>query len=153
MTKEIEMNLTQEMFLSQYATNAELAKAVIAQMGDYETFSENAPCINSHGIAGGYNGFIYYTDTVKFAEENYENILLVMKDDIKEMGCHCVPEFMQKFQGLKDYSQDEIAEVVYGKNKEHDDYDIMFNALAWYAATKASYDYVYGIEDGESDSE
>jgi len=36
----------------------------------WESFKNSAPDISDHGISGGFRGFIYYADTVKFAQEN-----------------------------------------------------------------------------------
>lgn len=49
---------------------APLIRAVVRQLGGWERFTEQAPDITSHGINGGYSGFIYYAETHAFAKRS-----------------------------------------------------------------------------------
>ncbi len=53
-----------------------LINAVIRQLGGMESIKD----INSNGIQGGYSGFIYYSDTVKFAKNNRSEIVKLLED-------------------------------------------------------------------------
>ena len=139
----------EEVFLENHSSNPDLAKAVIAQMGGSENFAENANNISSHGIDGGYSGFVYYTDTVKFAEENHGAIMDSLKSDMDNFGNESVPEMRSHWKSLNDLSQDEIAEVVYDKDPENENYTQVYNAMAWYAGEQVSYEYSNALEDLE----
>lgn len=62
-------------FLNDYSSNKKLNEAVIEQMGGFESFSENAQDISNHGIDGGFSGFINYSETVEFSQNNRDVIL------------------------------------------------------------------------------
>lgn len=92
--------------------------------------------ISNHGIDGGYHGFIYYADTVEFAEDNFYEIKkslenLYYGEDILQgltsWGC------------LKNYNLStwEIAEALY--NPESEWREQVYNALAWYAAEETAH--------------
>ena len=51
---------------------ASLIRSTIKQFGGFESFRESAPDVSNHGIAGGFNGFIYYSDTCDFFKRNKE---------------------------------------------------------------------------------
>lgn len=143
----------EENFLENHSSNPDLAKAVIEQMGGSENFAENANDISSHGIDGGFNGFVNYTDTVKFTEENYGAIMDSLKSDMDNFGNESVPEMMSHWKSLNDLSQDEIAEVINGKDPENENYTQVYNALAWNAAEQVSYEYSNALEDLERAAE
>jgi hypothetical protein len=74
---------------SNYCSDPVLAKAVIAQFGDDEFFVDSASDVVNHGINGGFNGFIYYADTVPFALANRDSIGQLASNDASEMGVVC----------------------------------------------------------------
>ena len=109
--------------------------AVLTQLGITDLNEDAMTTLNDivdHGISGGFNGFIWYTDTVKFAVDNIEAIKDQLKEDAQEFGCTSIAELVAAFDCLNgNYSQDEVAEAIY--TEDADATDVM-NAIAWYAA-------------------
>lgn len=137
-------------FLNDYSSNKKLNEAVIEQMGGFESFSENAQDISNHGIDGGFSGFINYSETVEFSQNNRDVILQSLKDDAQEFGSESVPEMMSHWKALDGFSQDEIAEALYSNDDALDAHTPVYNALAWYAGEKASNEYANAIDELES---
>lgn len=135
-----------EFLRNESAELAKVAKAVSKQMHGqnaatlqelYEIYK--SPC----GVAGGFTGFIYYTETVEFWRKNRAAVLALMNYDADSLGendlCMC-----STFGGLKDYTADEIGRALYGR---HDaELTQIYNIFAWYAAEAVAYrfgEYVY----------
>lgn len=123
--------------LKQFAAqsnNPQLVRAVVKQIGGWESFQQSAEDVANHGIDGGFCGFVYYSDTVAFATKNMDSIMESLSSDAQEFGFDSVPAFVQSFRCVgKDYSQDEIVQALYTRNGG-DAKTTVFNALAWYAA-------------------
>ncbi len=116
-----------------------LTRAVIRQMGGWASFKESAPDVANHGIDGGFHGFIYYTDTMQFANKNKDDLDELLSSDAQEFGFDSVPAFIQSFRCVgTDWSQDEIARALYGKKRDH---TTVLNAIAWYAAEAVCHNY------------
>lgn len=114
-----------------------LVEAVINQMGGWEDFSESAQDVANHGIGGGFNGFIYHADTVKFASDNLQSILTYAKDMAEELGEDGAYSLIAGFNCLNDYSADEVAETIHTQSIDDDwsdEFTQIMNALAWFAA-------------------
>lgn len=130
--------------------NNQLINAVSEQCG-YEAddaeliqiFSD----VSNHGASGGYGGFIYYSDTCKFARDNMPLIIDQLKEDASSCGMD-VFEMVSKFNCLEgtlfpsahlrqEYPAFEIASVIFNQADEatiNDGVDTeILNALAWYA--------------------
>ena len=113
--------------------------AVIEQMGGKDSFKESAADITNHGIDGGFCGFIYHTDTVKFALANKTAIMHLLEDTANEVGFTGAMELIASFGCLNgDYSQTEIAEAIYN---DSDDSTQVLNALAWFAGEEVARSY------------
>ncbi|NCU38992.1 hypothetical protein EOL96_08215 [Candidatus Saccharibacteria bacterium] len=114
---------------------APLVRAVIKQLGGWdEDAAQNCFDISNFGIAGGFHGFIYYTDTVLFFSKNRKNILKLAESEARDFGYTGVLSFFASFNCMKDLdiSETEIAEVFFtGKGELVDQ---VLNCLAWYAA-------------------
>lgn len=108
--------------------NEKLIKAVKKQLGDTEYLTDVA----NNGASGGYPGFTYYTDTVKFFKANKKDIVELVKEMAEEFGESAI-NFVSSFQCLKPSGEweDEIGRALYGRLSP-DDY-IVPNALAWFA--------------------
>ena len=60
----------------------------------YNAVKEHAPSltaedfkqISKHGIAAGFNGFIYYSDTIKFFDRNEELITDFLNQEADDLG-------------------------------------------------------------------
>ena len=75
-----------------------LAEAVINQMGfndgdDLEYLISSLEDAANLGASGGFSGFIYYNETVKFAEDNRKDITSMLTQDA-EIFCHGVIEMV-----------------------------------------------------------
>ena len=62
--------------------NKKLIKAVIRQLGGRDSLQD----IANHGIDGGFSGFIYHSDTVKFFKRNRAEIVELVKEMADELG-------------------------------------------------------------------
>lgn len=114
-----------------------LVRAVINQHGDWEDWMANAPNIARHGIDGGFNGFIYYSETCEFARKNRSLIADYLDQLAADMG-ESPTKLVQGFSCLgSDFSEAEIGRCLYGRG---DDTQIM-NALAGFAAEECAHAY------------
>ena len=107
-----------------------LVLGVVQKMGGWESFKESAPDITRHGISGGFHGFTYYTDTLRFAHAHRKVILEMASQQSKEIGVGLI-EMIEGFGCFKDCkpTQLEIIEGLAGESNEKQ----VPNALAWYA--------------------
>ena len=110
-----------------------LVRAVVSQMGGWESFKQSAPDITRHGIDGGYHGFIYYSDTLRFTKRNRKEIIEMASQQSKEFGMGLV-EMIKGFNCLKHATETEIVEGLAGATDETQ----VPNALAWYAGEEVS---------------
>lgn len=109
---------------------APLVRAVVRQFGDWESFTESASDIMNYGASGGFSGFIYYTDTVKFAKAHKAEILAYASDMASDLGEDSAVSLIAGFNCLK-MRPDEVAEALY--NPRSDEQTNVYNALAWFA--------------------
>lgn len=138
--------ITQKSLVDSTNIPASLVRAVIKQFGGWESFTESALDVYNHGIAGGFHGFIYYGDTVKFAKAHKADIQKLASEQAEEFGVGTL-EMIQGFGCLgKDYSLDEIGKCLYGCGHCDDETQI-YNALAWYAGEEVCRAYGYMTED------
>lgn len=121
---------------------AKLVRAVVRQMGGWESFCNSARDICDHGIDGGFNGFIYNADTEAFAKRNRAEISEMASAQASEFGTSVV-EMIQGFgcfrHGTKP-TDEEIGLALYA-GKEKEDSVPVLNALAWYAGEEVSREY------------
>ena len=110
-----------------------LVRAVVRQMGGWESFKESAPDITRHGISGGYHGFLYYSETVPFAKRNRKAILEMARQQADDLGMGLV-EMVKGFNCLKGATETEIVEGLAGAT----DQTQVPNGLAWYAGEEVS---------------
>lgn len=125
---------------------AALVRAVVRQMGGWDSFKESARDIANHGIDGGFHGFIYHSDTVKFAKAHKADILAYareMASDIGEPGAYSLIAGFNCLRDLK-LSGDEVADCV--NNSRHEDYTQVMNALAWFAGEEVARAYADMLE-------
>ena len=114
-----------------------LTRAVVRQIGGWEEFKERAQDICSHGADGGYSGFIYYSDTVKFYEDHKAEIYSLVHNTSQEFGDESAIAFVKNFACLKESTEEEIGKTLYGGEVD----TFVANALAWFALESVSYDY------------
>lgn len=118
---------------------ATLIRAVVRQMGGWDSFTEAAPDITRHGIDGGFNGFIYNRDTEAFARRNRAAIAQMASDQAKDFGCGVI-EMIGGFgcfrHGTKP-TDEEIGMALYAGRDAKDGLPVL-NALAWYAGEEVA---------------
>ena len=125
---------------------AALVRAVVRQLGGLDSFKESARDIANHGINGGFHGFIYYTDTVKFAKAHKADILAYAREmaaDIGEPGAYSMIAGFNCLRDLK-LSGDEVADAV--NSAKHEDHVSIMNALAWFAGEEVARSYADMLE-------
>ena len=112
-----------------------LVRAVVRQMGGWESFKQSAPDITRHGISGGYHGFIYYSETVPFAKRNKRAISEMASEQAKEIGEGLV-EMIMGFNCFKNSkpTEYEIIKALVGCGISTQ----VPNALAWYAGEEVA---------------
>lgn len=128
-----------------------VAKTVIKQLGGYFPESLEAlqnvsasPC----GAAGGFGGFIYYSETVEYWRKNRKKITLLMEYQAEAIGYENTLEMVQNFNSLQgNYTTDEIARALYGRFD--DNLTQIYNTFAWYALEEVAYlwnEFIYNLE-------
>jgi len=116
-------------------TDGKLINAVKRQTGrdwnDFQDFLRNvasSPC----GAAGGFGGFIYYSETVEFWRRNRKIITERLNDLAFELGENTL-QMVMSFGSVKDgdFSEDEIGRALYGRYNS--DLEWIYNVFAWFA--------------------
>ena len=126
-----------------------LTNAVIEQLG-YEELEDEAlrstlEDITNNGADGGFGGFIYYSETNKFARENMNLIMDQVKELADDLG-ETPLEMISSFRSLKDDKIDplEIASIIYERTSPESQADgtetVVLNALAWFALEEVARD-------------
>jgi hypothetical protein len=112
-------------------SNPSLALAVSRQMGGKSELLQHYKDVANHGADCGFNGFIYYAETVKFWRNNKKLILESLSQLADDLGEN-VTDMVKNFSCIKgDFSTDEIAKALYGNYCK--EFDLIYNCLAWYA--------------------
>lgn len=110
--------------------NKKLINAVSRQIGGIKELKNYASDICNYGADGGFNGFIYYTDTKAFTKRNYALIIELLTSVSDEMGVNSL-ELLSGFNCFKDMKEHEIFDGLMAPNS--DDSTIVYNDLAWFA--------------------
>ena len=126
----------------------QLRDAVILQLGYseddldqtsvcYEDLIHTLSDIVRHGIDGGFTGFIYYTDTTKFATDNREDIMSHARDMASDLGMDGAYSLIASFNCFNDnMTVDNVVDAIHDEN--HEDHVVVLNALAWFAAEEVA---------------
>lgn len=142
------MKTTQTELIKSSSIPASLIRAVVRQMGGWETFTNYAPDITRYGIDGGFVGFTYYADTEPFAARNKDAILELASGQAQEMGYDSTFALVRSFRCLKgeQFSDADLMRAMCkGRNPENG--PSLLNALAWYAAEEVARAYCDLIEE------
>ena len=114
-----------------------LVRAVVRQMGGWQSFKESAPDICRGGIDGGFHGFISYADTMKFAKKNKEEIRQLAISQAEDFGLGVV-EMIKGFNCFRNNAPSE-SEIIDGlAGIAHPMGVNVLNALAWYAGEEVA---------------
>jgi hypothetical protein len=136
------MNTTAKITLSALieSTNipAPLVRAVVRQLGGWQSFTESAPDIARHGINGGFPGFIYHHDTEPFAKRNREHIAQMTRDQADDFGS-TITEMIQNFGCFRNNkpSEEAVSRALY-QGRNMDNQPNVLNSLAWYAGEEVA---------------
>ena len=123
----------------------EISRAVINQMGGWESFKEDALEIANHGAMSGWHGFIYYSDTCAFYKKHKNVILRAFQEQSESLGAFkTMAENLQSFRCLDITIQE--AEAFLTGLHGGDSTDIM-NAFAFWALEETAYCYQTILEE------
>ena len=133
--------------------NKKLINAVIENLGyddpnDPELIQQLKD-ITNHGIDGGFGGFIYYSETTSFFNENRKEIIELVKDMSFELGDGMI-EMVASFNCFKDedLTLDEIGHVLFGVDTENvNEKMIIKNGLSWFAGEEVARHLVDQLEE------
>ena len=107
---------------------ARLVRAVVRRIG-----LESVSDVNSHGIDGGFSGFIYTRETVDFFDKYRDDIMNLAGEMAGNLGEDLL-SMVQSFRCIgKEISQTEIGEALFS-SKESDVINVVKNGMAWFAA-------------------
>ena len=125
------MKKTLKNFIKNSNIDADLIRAVVRQSGGWQSFQESAPDIANHGIAGGFSGWIYYTETCQFYAKNQSSIVKLVEYQSEDHDYKSAQDMVKGFSFI-DATLSEISYTLYGNKSQHDTQ--VANALAWCAA-------------------
>ena len=115
--------------------NKKLIHAVARQIGGLKELKNYASNICNYGADGGFNGFIYYTDTVAFTKKNHALIIELLNSVSDDMGVNSL-ELLNGFNCFKGMNEHEIFDGL--MNPRSDDRTTIYNGLAWFALEEVS---------------
>jgi hypothetical protein len=120
--------MNEQTFVSRHCADLPdgLAAAVVAQSGDWGSFTENAPDIAAHGIDAGFHGWIYKADTVAFYEANRAGIIDWLSSLADDYGMDPLA-ILEGWRCLRDCSQSAILQTIAGTAIDA----TVANGLAW----------------------
>lgn len=133
-------------FIEASHLNPSLIRAVVRQLGGWESFCQSAPDIAQHGIDGGFCGFTYNVDTEAFAKRHHKLIASLASEQAAEFGTG-IFEMIRGFGCFRNWpdnekpSDEEIGIALYA-GRDADGTSGMLNALAWYAGEEVCRSYV-----------
>lgn len=128
-------NKTKVQVLKENPSYKTLINGVINQLGGMESLSD----IRSHGVDGGFPGFTYYSDTVKFASRHRSSIVRLLEDMADQLG-EDVVSMVSNFGTFRNNGMDaDDKKDLYrflggGKCKEVQ----IPNLMAWFAAEEVA---------------
>lgn len=122
---------TLKKFVAESHISEKLVRAVVRQIGGWESFTSHAEDVNDYGAAGGFTGFTYYADTVPFAWR-YRDVIMNLAKGLSDDIGESVFKMLAGFVAFSwQYTEGEIAEAIY--NRKSENRDTILNALAWFA--------------------
>jgi hypothetical protein len=133
------MKKTLKNFIENSSIDAKLIRAVVRQSGGWKSFQDMAPDISKHGIAGGFSGWIYYTETCEFYAKNQALIVGSVEYKSDEDDYKSAQDMVKIFRSI-DATLSGIGYTLYGNKSQHDTQ--IANALAWFAAEEVARSFV-----------
>lgn len=135
--------ITMKAFIENSHVDASLIRAVVRQIGGWESFKETAQDVANHGADAGFSGFIYHSETVPFAKRNKKAILEYAKQLAHDIGDGNWLDLIAGFNCIK-IEASEVARAYYDPRSE--DRTQVFNALAWFALEEVARAYIDFVE-------
>ena len=111
-----------------------------------QTFTD----VSNNGADGGFNGFIYYSESCDFARENIKEIFDYATEQAEQLG-EGVYKMISNFNCLTDVKETEVASTIHlalkGVGDDQGNETQILNALAWYTLEEVAREEVdhYGI--------
>ena len=138
------MKFTQKSFVEN-SQHPKLARAVVAQFGGWEVFTQAARDLQNGGIDGGFHGFVYHSETEPFARRNRREIAELAESQAVDIGIE-ITRMIQGFGCFKgcDVTGSEIGRALYAGENTPDGYNVL-NALAWYAGEEIAREYINAL--------
>lgn len=129
----------------------ELQQAVINQLG-YDELNKDVASelknIANYGIDGGFTGFIYYSETCQFFDDNKELIMAQLLEDRCSIGYSSITEMLSSFKCFEGIDTYNIEQFLINPDDESNEYETTLkNGLAWYAAETVAYQLDEEIEN------
>lgn len=114
--------------------NAKLFTAVKRQLhGTKQEKVETLRDVARGGADAGFGGFCYYSETTSFYRKHKTLIVELVEDMANDFGENPI-EMVFRFRCLnQEFTQAEVAKVLYGPWKDDDAHTMVGNALAWFA--------------------
>lgn len=128
------MKKTLKNFIEYSSIDTKLIRAVVRQSGGWKPFQDMAPDIANHGIAGGFSGWIYYTETCQFYAKNQGVIVALVEQWSNDSNLSSI-DLVAGFHCF-DADKSSVGKTLYGNKRQHD--TIVANALAWFAAEEVA---------------
>ena len=134
-----EQKATMANLINSTSIPASLVRAVVRQMGGWDSFVSAAPDITRHGIDGGFSGFIWNKDTEAFAKRNKDAISELASSEAQEIGYDSTFAMIRAFGCFKGDTLsdgDLMRALCRGQNPK--DGPNFLNGLAWYAGEEVA---------------
>lgn len=131
------MKKTLKNFIEYSGIDAGLIRAAVRQSGGWKSFQESAPDISSHGMFGGFSGWIYYTETCQFYAKNQGAIVTLVEQWANDRLLSPI-DFVAGFRCCDD--KPNVGKTLYGNKRQHDTQ--VANVLAWFAAEEVARSFV-----------
>lgn len=119
-----------------------LQTAVIEQLGydpndDDPALASMLEDVADHGADAGWPGFTSYTDTCEFTARNRKAVTALVETLADDLGEEPMA-LVRSFRCLADQAREpgfggEVGRCLYGTGGTGDGYDLVDNALAWFA--------------------
>ena len=127
---------TTKQVITDYPQHKKLINAVLRQLGS----KENIEDIYRNGINGGYSGFIYYTETHKFAIKNRKAIIELLEEMAFHLYDNDVVEMVKSFNTFRrnGMDKDELRDLYRYLGGVKVEQGSITNIMAWFAAEEVA---------------
>ena len=128
-----------------------LQQKVIEQLsGESKLNKDNTSTLKdiaNYGADAGFNGFIYYSDTCKFFDDNKDLIFEQLLEDRVNIGYNSLTEMLSSFKCFKDVDTYDIeAFLINSEDESNEEQTTLKNGLAWYALESVAWQLEEQIE-------